>query len=99
MQQPKRDLIFAVLFVLLLCAGVFAIYWPALNGGLLWDDNAWTTDLLGLHRNATGLGRMWTEATALQQYYPLTGTSFWLDYHFWKFWTLPYHVENVALHL
>ena len=35
----------------------------------------------------------------MQQYYPLSGTTFWLDYHFWKFWTLPYHVENVVLHL
>jgi tetratricopeptide (TPR) repeat protein len=34
----------------------------------------------------------------VQQYYPLTATSFWLDYHFWKFWTLPYHIENVLLH-
>lgn len=35
---------------------------------------------------------------ALQQYFPLTGTSFWIDYQLWGFWTLPYHVENVPLH-
>jgi len=34
----------------------------------------------------------------LQQYYPLSGTTFWLDYQLWNFWTLPYHVENVLLH-
>ena len=41
---------------------------------------------------------MWFQPTALQQYYPLTGTAFWIDYHLWGFWTLPYHVENVLLH-
>ena len=41
---------------------------------------------------------MWFQPTALQQYYPLSGTTFWLDYQLWKFWTTPYHVENVLLH-
>ena len=41
---------------------------------------------------------MWTDFTALQQYYPLAGTSFWIDYHLWGYDTFPYHVENVLLH-
>jgi len=44
------------------------------------------------------LRSIWFQPTALQQYYPLSGTSFWLDYQFWKFWTSPYHVENVLWH-
>jgi tetratricopeptide (TPR) repeat protein len=35
----------------------------------------------------------------MHQYYPLTATSFWVDYHLWGFWTVPYHVENVLLHI
>ena len=84
---------------LLLAVVTFAAYWPALRGAFIWDDNAWTTKILPLLRSAPGLYSIWFEPTALQQYYPLTGTSFWLDYHFWKLWTMPYHVENVVLHL
>lgn len=75
-------------------------YSPALSGQFLWDDSTWITDWSSrrLLRDEHGLWRMWTEIGALQQYFPLTGTSFWLDHHFWGEWTLPYHVENVLLH-
>lgn len=83
--------------------GVAAIaiagYFPALNGGFVWDDDSWTTNIEPLLRDASGLVRMWTSTAALQQYFPLTGTTFWLDHHCWGTWTLPYHVENLALHL
>jgi protein O-mannosyl-transferase len=84
---------------LLLVIVVFVAYWPALSGQFVWDDNAWTTDILKFLRDGSGLVSIWLRPTTLQQYYPLTGTTFWLDYQFWKLWTLPYHVENVVLHL
>ena len=77
----------------------FIAYWPALHGGFVWDDDAWTTNVTGLLADVTGLHIMWTDFTALQQYYPLAGTTFWIDYHLWGFWTLPYHIENLLLHL
>jgi len=79
---------------------LFFAYRPALTGGFIWDDDAWTTKLAeqGLFANAAGLGRMWTSLTAAQQYYPLTATTFWLDDRLWHFWTVPYHVENLLLH-
>ena len=73
-------------------------YLPVMHGGFLWDDDAWTTRISALLRDVSGLRAMWCQPTALQQYYPLSGTTFWLDYHLWGFWTLPYHVENVLLH-
>jgi tetratricopeptide (TPR) repeat protein len=77
---------------------VFLAYLPALRGGFVWDDDSWTTNLSALFQNASGLRLIWFQPTTLQQYYPLTGTTFWLDYQLWKFWTTPYHVENVLLH-
>jgi len=71
-------------------------YLPALQGGFVWDDDTWTTKM-DLH-DAAGLGTIWSEPTALQQYYPLTATSFWVDYQLWTFSPLPFHVENVLLH-
>jgi tetratricopeptide (TPR) repeat protein len=77
---------------------VFLAYLPALHGGFVWDDDSWTTNLSALFQDTSGLHLIWFQPTALQQYYPLSGTTFWLDYQLWKFWTTPYHVENVLLH-
>jgi len=93
--QPKRcHWVFGCFLIVV----TFIAYLPALHGEFVWDDASWTTNLYGLFQNASGLHLMWFQPTVLQQYYPLTGTTFWLDYQLWKFWTLPYHVENVLLH-
>jgi protein O-mannosyl-transferase len=85
-------------FGLFLIAVTMLAYLPALQGKFVWDDDSWTTKLSGLLGDWWGLQLMWCKPTALQQYYPLTGTTFWLDYQLWGFRTLPYHVENVLLH-
>jgi tetratricopeptide (TPR) repeat protein len=77
---------------------VFLAYLPAINGGFVWDDDSWTTNLSPLFQNLSGLRSIWFHLTALQQYYPLSGTTFWLDYQLWNVWTPPYHVENILLH-
>lgn len=73
-------------------------YWPALNGGFIWDDNDWIITRMGLLDSFTGVKSMWLHPSVLPQYYPLTATSFALDYQLWGTWTLPYHLENVLLH-
>jgi protein O-mannosyl-transferase len=84
---------------LLVAALAFLAYAPCLRGDFLWDDDAWTLKLERLFQGVSGLGQIWTNPVALQQFYPLTATTFWLDYRLWGFWTTPYHVENLLLHL
>jgi protein O-mannosyl-transferase len=105
MAQPKRMLdsrrssLATWFFGAALILAAVAAYWPALHGAFIWDDNAWTTDILRFLRTPDGLRLIWVEPTTLQQYYPLTGTTFWLDYQLWRLWTFPYHLENLVLHL
>ncbi len=96
--SSRAAILSAWLLGFLIVAATLGAYWPALHGDFVFDDRTWTTDVEKLLRDFSGLWRIWTEPTALQQYYPLTGTSFWLDYQLWHWWTLPYHVENVLLH-
>jgi tetratricopeptide (TPR) repeat protein len=69
---------------------------PAWHGDLLWDDDAHFTRVE--LRPLAGLGRIWVDVTATQQYYPLTHTAFWLMYHAWGTDTLGYHLVNILLH-
>ena len=71
-------------------------YWPALRGGLLWDDEAHVTKpaLRSLH----GLWRIWFEIGASQQYYPILHSAFWVEHRLWGDATLGYHLVNVLLH-
>ena len=72
-------------------------YLPALRNGFIWDDDAWLMHNRTLD-GVTGLYRLWFDLLALQQYYPLTGTAFWIQYQLWGFHPFGYHAVNVALH-
>jgi tetratricopeptide (TPR) repeat protein len=80
----------------LIFAIAFAIYFPALNGGLLWDDPSHVTrpEL----RSLAGLFRIWFEPGATQQYYPLLHSAFWVEARLWGDATLGYHLVNVVFH-
>ena len=82
-------------FAAIVCATVLA-YWPALRGGMLWDDASHVTrlDLRTLH----GLWRIWFDLGATQQYYPLLHSAFWVEHSVWADAVAGYHLVNVALH-
>jgi len=75
---------------------VLIAYWPALNGGFLWDDDRHITSpaLQSLH----GLWRIWFQVGSTQQYYPLLHSAFWLEHRLWGDAVLGYHLTNLALH-
>jgi tetratricopeptide (TPR) repeat protein len=69
-----------------------------LGGGFFWDDY-----ILLVNNNLVrepgfrGLLDIWT-STRNPDYFPLTSTSFWLEWRLWGDWASPYHVTNVLLH-
>jgi protein O-mannosyl-transferase len=73
-----------------------AAYYPAWHGGILWDDDGHLTSA-GL-RASGGLGRIWFEVGATQQYYPLVHSAFWVMDRIWGADTLGYHLVNIGLH-
>jgi protein O-mannosyl-transferase len=80
-----------------LFAIVVLAYLPALSAGYVWDDDA----LLTANRNVQslkGVVQTWTNPRANPDYYPLTHTSFALEYQFWKLAPLGYHLDNILLH-
>jgi len=88
---------YSVLAAAAISVAAFAAYWPALRGGFVWDDDAHVTrpDLRSLH----GLGRIWSEPGATQQYYPVLHSLFWAEHRLWGDAALGYHLANLVLHL
>src|SRR5437773_2111090 len=80
----------------LIFALALLVYWPVLHGSFIWDDDGHITrtDL----RSLAGLGRIWFELGATQQYYPVLHTAFWLEYFVFGDAAAAYHVLNVLLH-
>ena len=72
------------------------VYAPALRGGFVFDDFVLITKN-PMVKASDGLHRLWltTEAT---DYYPLSGSLLWLEWHLWGDYAPGYHVVNVLLH-
>jgi hypothetical protein len=92
---PSREWPLSRLWTLISIA-LLAAYWPALNGEMLWDDAGHVTP--PALQSWSGLGRIWLEVGATQQYYPLLHSAFWLEHRLWGDATLGYHLASVLLH-
>ncbi len=88
-----RQIAQTLLLVLLPCA----CYWPALDGAFLWDDRSMTVDN-PLILAADGLRGIWF-STRPVDYFPLTYTTFWVEWRLWGNDPLGYHLVNLALHI
>lgn len=85
------------LFPLFLIAATFITYHPAWHGGFLWDDYCVPHGPHDLgHYTLSGLRDIWLYPT--HQYYPLTYTTCWLEYHIWGLNTTGFHLVNILLH-
>jgi tetratricopeptide (TPR) repeat protein len=88
----RRRLVPAAALLVLIAAA----YWPALHGGFLFDDDTILTKNPLVHA-ADGLQRIWFTTQAID-YWPVTNTSFWLEWRLWGLNPAGYHVTNVVLH-
>jgi tetratricopeptide (TPR) repeat protein len=83
-------------FAALVIGATFLAYLPALGGGFIWNDGDYVTK--PSLRSLGGLARIWTEAGAAEQYYPLLHSAFWAEHRLWGDSPLGYHVATVLLH-
>jgi protein O-mannosyl-transferase len=88
----RRDWLLSLLLVIV----TLLAYLPVWNGTPIWDDDAHLTkpEL----RSLQGLGRIWTQPGATQQYYPLVHTLFWVEHQLWDGWPVGYHLLSILLH-
>ncbi len=84
----------------LLCLALFAAtllaYFPALRADFIWNDADYVT--APALRSWAGLGRIWTELGATEQYYPMLHSAFWVQHRLWGDAPTGYHLFNVGLH-
>ena len=89
-----RTLIFAIA----LAAVTLLAYRPAWHGGFLWDDDAYiiNNELLTA---PNGWQRIWFSLDSPSQYFPLTYSTFRIEYALWGLNTTGYHWVNLVLHI
>ena len=64
----------------------------------IWDDDGYVSHNETL-RTTVGLRAIWFKPGATPQFYPLTFTSFWVEYQLWQVNAFGYHLTNVLLHI
>jgi len=85
---PARGALLAILVVV--------AHLPGVAGGWLWDDDVLLRDNPQVTQGA-GLAGIWWHNTS-PDYFPLTTTSFWVEYRLWGAWPPGYRAVNLALH-
>ena len=83
--------------VVLIAVAVFLAYLPSLNGGFIWDDHDLITDS-NLIKASDGPFRFWCTTNPID-YWPVTNTTFWIEWRLWEMNSAGYHVTNFILHI
>jgi tetratricopeptide (TPR) repeat protein len=74
-------------------AGVWLVYLPALRAGFVWDDEPLIT-ANPLLQTASGLREIWSFGRTAD-YFPLTNTIFWIEWHLFGHAATGYHSVNI----
>jgi tetratricopeptide (TPR) repeat protein len=88
----------ALIFAVVLAAVTILAYRPAWHGGFLWDDDDYiiNNELLTAPH---GWQRIWFSLDSPSQYFPLTYSTFRIEYALWGLNTAGYHWVNLLLHV
>ena len=92
-RDERRRILFGALTLVLLTV---VVYLPSLSGGFLWDDDEILLRNPFVHA-AGGLYDIWL-TNHLSTYFPLTSSTFWLEWRLWGESPLGYRLVNVLLH-
>jgi len=86
-----------ITLILTIFAAALAAYLPVIRCGFVWNDGDYVTrsDLRSLH----GLGRIWFDVGATEQYYPVLHSAFWVEHRLWGEAAAGYHAVNLLLHV
>jgi tetratricopeptide (TPR) repeat protein len=76
---------------------VFIAYFPSISGGFIWDDAILLTQN-SLISAQDGLQRIWRTTEPID-FWPLTNTSFWLEWRLWGMDSAGCHATNLVLHI
>jgi tetratricopeptide (TPR) repeat protein len=90
---PLTALVGAAIVIL----AVFIAYRPSIDGGFVLDDDNLMTDN-PLIKTFDGLYRFWC-STEAQEFYPVSNTTFWMEWRLWERNPTGYHVTNLILHV
>jgi len=82
--------------VTLIVAVVIIAYYPALRGEFIWDDHDLLTEN-NIIKGSNGLYRLWFTIES-QDYWPMTYTTFWIEWRLWGINPIGYHITNLVLH-
>ncbi len=85
-----------------LMLAVLTVYSPAIRGKFVWDDDRHVTRNVAL-RSPEGLDAIWFGLRTEPQYYPLTHTTYWIEYQLsagpnGELNPMVFHITNVVLH-
>ena len=76
---------------------VLSAYLPALHAGFVWDDELLITKN-PLLRTFSGLVEIWAGGRTAD-YFPLSNSIFWIEWHLFGRQAAGYHVINILLHV
>jgi tetratricopeptide (TPR) repeat protein len=81
----------------LIALAALLAYLPSLSGGFVWDDDLLLTNNY-LIKASDGPHRFWC-TTEAKDYWPVSNTTFWIEWRLWEMNPTGYHVSNLILHV